>query len=81
MTSTPLQATLVSSAASSPCQASGRRGPPTRGVGERDVRMPREKPCSPGHCLGMLLLQSRLKEGFLYAYNGNPILDSIDVED
>ena len=53
VTSTLQQATLVSSAASSPCQASGRRGPPTRGVGERDVRMPREKPCSPGHCLGM----------------------------
>jgi hypothetical protein len=29
----------------------------------------------------MFILQSRLKEGLLYAYNGNAILDSIDVED
>jgi hypothetical protein len=81
VTSTVQQATLVSAAASSPCYVSGGRGPPARGVGERDVRMPREKPCSPGHCLGMFILQSRLKEGLLYAYNGNAILDSIDVED
>ena len=24
------------------------------GIGARDVRMPLEKPCSPGHCLGIL---------------------------
>jgi hypothetical protein len=36
-----------------PCQVSGGCGPPARGVGEREVRVPLEKPCSPGHCLGM----------------------------
>ena len=36
-----------------PCHVSGGRGPPARGVGAREVRMPLEKPCSPGHCLGM----------------------------
>jgi hypothetical protein len=29
----------------------------------------------------MFILQSRLKEGFLDAYDGNPVLNSIDVED
>jgi hypothetical protein len=81
VTSTVQQAPLVSAAASSPCSVSGGRGPPARGVGERDVRMPREKPCAPGHGLGMFILQSRLKEGFLDAYDGNPVLNSIDVED
>ena len=36
-----------------PCQVSGGCGPPARGVGEREVRVPLEKPCSPGHCLGI----------------------------
>jgi hypothetical protein len=53
VTNTAQPATLVSAAASSPCQASGGRGPPARGMDERDVRMPREKPCAPGHGLGM----------------------------
>jgi hypothetical protein len=54
VTSTPKQAPPVSSAASYPCHASGGRCPPALVVSHRDVMMPREKPCSPGHCLGML---------------------------